>query len=501
MRRLIQIVCALGLVGLPQAAQAQYGMPAYYYPYPRPMPVYAPSYGYGWQAGPASYPRYYPQANWSVQPAQYPVANSYPAAAPMPAPPPVYYTYSSPAPPAPVSSAQPVPSHGPTGLPAVSIPPLSQPMPSDSDASAETRPESVIHHKGKNAPEVIHIQPPSSSEPVAPTLPQPCTNCKSGKVIETAPTSCAADGTCPVEARKKCRFMLFGDALYMTVRGADVPYAQSFDGVGPLAVPRGPVAVADPDYQPAFRVGGGVGVGESSWVVATFSFFESDTRDVFFPLTGPVPTATTALTVFPATVNAAFTPLSATARYDVDLITGDIDYKALLCSSECATVTYLLGGRYGQLDQAFNATYPILGTTTVDSDISFDGFGPRAGIEGEYRAKCGLFGYGKGVFNLLLGHFDATYVQRNVFTGLQAQTEVGDDRLVPVLEFEAGLGWVSRKGHLRVSGGYYVAAWFNTLTTNSLVQGIRATNFTTNGDNFRDTLTFDGLVGRIEVRY
>jgi len=84
---------------------------------------------------------------------------------------------------------------------------------------------------------------------------------------------------------------------------------------------------------------------------------------------------------------------------------------------------------------------------------------------------------------------------------LVARTEITVKRIVPIPELEVGGGWVGFNGRIRVTGGYYVGSWFNALTIPSLVRGIQANDFTTNGDNFRDTLTFDGFVGRVEVRY
>ena len=63
-----------------------------------------------------------------------------------------------------------------------------------------------------------------------------------------------------------------------------------------------------------------------------------------------------------------------------------------------------------------------------------------------------------------------------------------------------GAGWEGCKGHVRVSGGYYVGNWFNTLSTNSLVRGIQNNDFTTNGNNLRSNITFDGLTAGTSVK-
>lgn len=294
------------------------------------------------------------------------------------------------------------------------------------------------------------------------------------------------------------RFYVFADLLYWQARGADVPFAQVRDGVTALAVPRGPVAVADPEYRWGFRLGGGVALSCDTFLQGTFTWFNSSTTD---SISAPPATVVHALTTFPATFNVAADSLAADSRYDIDFIFFDLDFKHTLWSCDYAYLRYILGARYAHLDQDFVANYTILGTSSVTTNINFDGGGPRFGLEGEYQVRGGFFTYGSGVASLLAGHFNATYLQQNVFAGPQANTELGDDRIVPLLELEAGIGWRSSNDRISIRAGYYVGGWFNTMTTPSWIQGVRATNFTTNGDNFRDTLTFDGFVGRLELRY
>jgi hypothetical protein len=71
----------------------------------------------------------------------------------------------------------------------------------------------------------------------------------------------------------------------------------------------------------------------------------------------------------------------------------------------------------------------------------------------------------------------ASYTQVNQFNGVEADTSLNVDRIVPVLDLEAGLAWLGPGGHLRLSAGYLVGAWFNTLTTPDWVQAVQASNF------------------------
>jgi hypothetical protein len=161
----------------------------------------------------------------------------------------------------------------------------------------------------------------------------------------------------------------------------------------------------------------------------------------------------------------------------------------------------LIGARYAHLEQDFRGDFSILGATTVTTNIEFDGVGPRIGMEGECHAKYGFFVFGRGFANFLVGEFKANYLQTNVFAGVQANTSIEDSRIVPNFDLELGVGWQSRNGRFRIMGGYYLSCWFNTLTTPSFIQGVQNSNFTTNGDNFRDRLLFDGLMARLEVRF
>jgi hypothetical protein len=303
------------------------------------------------------------------------------------------------------------------------------------------------------------------------------------------------------------RFELFADYLYWTVHGADVPFAQAFFGTDPFtSVPRGPVAVASPGWNSGFRVGGGVAICENSGVVATYTNFRDSTGA---SITAPDPFVLHANLVFPNTVNSAGDSLKASANYTIDLQMADIDYKCAFINTNCLQLSWLAGGRWAHLNEHLLALYDITGSTTVNEHILFNGGGPRAGLEGEYRVCKGLYGYGKGVANVLFGRFKTSDTEHNIFTGLVGDTEINSSRVVPILEMELGVAWQSPRGHLRVSAGYYVGAWFNTITPATLADSIEGQgfvgsghgNFSSNMNNFRDNLTFDGFVGRIEVRY
>jgi hypothetical protein len=296
------------------------------------------------------------------------------------------------------------------------------------------------------------------------------------------------------------RLVVFADYLFWNVHGVDVPFAQAFDGVLPgLSVPRGDVAVVSPRFNSGFRVGGGMTFNDgNAGLFGTFTYFE--TRSTA-STTAPDPFVLHNFLAFPGTVNSAADSLTADASYRIRLAMVDIDYKCAIINNDHVMLNWLAGVRYAKLEQSLNSTFQITGSTTVDSNIDFDGVGPRVGLDGKYHVCGGLFGYAQGITDILFGQYKANAEQRNVFTGLIGQTGITANRVVPILELEVGAGWQSHNGAIRVSGGYYVGAWFNTVTMTSLANSISGTNFTTNSDNFRDNMTFDGFVLRFELRY
>lgn len=288
---------------------------------------------------------------------------------------------------------------------------------------------------------------------------------------------------------------IFGEFLYLHPRDADIQYAAPVDGFGTNAVPIGQVGVADPDYQPGFRVGGSWALTPRSSLHAAFSHFESQTNDERALPGGDG--FLRAETVHPNTENVASDSLSASAAYDIDFDLVDVTYKRLIWGNPCSRLDYVVGLRYGRLEQDFGARYAVNGETTVDTEIDFDGLGPRLGLEGERLLGRGFLVYGQTFANFLAGEFQADYRQENIFTGTQAVTGFEDDRIVSLLELELGVGWQSPCGRFRWTAGYYIGSWFNAMTTPGFVDAVQANDL----NDVEDTLTFDGLTTRVEYRF
>jgi hypothetical protein len=309
----------------------------------------------------------------------------------------------------------------------------------------------------------------------------------------------AADDTACCPEPPKFGIVLFGDAQYIAARGADVSYVRAMDGCTALAVPKGPVGMVQPTYAGGFRLGGEVAIDCESSVRATFGWYDSKAHD--FTTVGHTNNVLRALLTHPSTVNCTANSLDADAALDIGYMTGDIDYHRFWFHGANYYIDWLAGIRLAHQKQDFHTDYEVLGTTSVDTRIRFDGVGPRVGLEGERIGSCGFLVYGRTSASLLMSHVNASYAQDNNFIGPQASTSIEDNRIIPVLELELGVGWTSCSGRISVKAGYYVGAWFNMMLTPDFIQGVQGANFTTNGDNLRNVLTFDGLTARLEFTF
>lgn len=306
---------------------------------------------------------------------------------------------------------------------------------------------------------------------------------------------CYSRAACKPTCLYPHRTGVFAEYLFLQVSGVDVAYAQPRDGLDPnTSVPIGAVGVADLDYSSGARLGGSYALDSCTSIVGTYTWYESSTED---QISTDVPNSLHSLLIYPGTFTAASNSLLANAQYDVDFQLADLDYRSRLFSTNKTAFNYIVGARYGHLDQTFSSTQQASpGETTVQTDTTFDGYGLRLGLDGERQwCRTGIFVYGRGVASCLVGSYDSTYLQTNTFAPVQAQTSWTDDRISPILEYELGLGWKSPGGLFRLSAGYYMAAWMNAVTTPGWIDAVQADNFT----DVEDSITFDGLTARIEA--
>ncbi len=257
--------------------------------------------------------------------------------------------------------------------------------------------------------------------------------------------------------------------------------------------------MADLEYEPGFRVGGFLALSEDSIVEVTYSWFQSDTSN---SVTTNPPNVIAPLTMFPGTFNAGFTAQEAAANYSIDFQLIDADYMVMGVCCPDFWVGYILGARYAELSQTFSANYPFAppdGTTTVTSAVDFTGVGIRFGLIGERTLipNTGFRAYGSGVLSALVGEFDARYLQVNQFNGTEANTGISEDRIVPTVDLELGVAWLGPNGNLRLSAGYMVSAWFNTVTMPKWIDSVQNSSQAPGSD----VLTFDGLTARAQLAF
>lgn len=288
---------------------------------------------------------------------------------------------------------------------------------------------------------------------------------------------------------------LFGDYLFLTAGGVDVNYAAPVGFAGPALVPVGSDETIRSEYHSGFRIGGAVALDPYSALTATYWNFGG--QDDHSSARAGGGTVFRPLTADPATFDARFPALSAAADYNIRFQMVDAAYRSVLWHNPVRVFHYVIGARFAHLDQEFAAAYRPFGPSAVNSNIRFNGVGPRVGIEGERLFGLGFFYYGEGFANLLVGNFDSHFTQRNLAGAVQTASGFRDHRIVPILEGELGLGWQSPTGWFRVRGGYYISGWFNSVTTPAFLQAVQGHNF----GGVNDTITFSGLAARAEIRF
>jgi len=279
-----------------------------------------------------------------------------------------------------------------------------------------------------------------------------------------------------------------------------VPYAVGIDG--PIVPPPDnnpiqitPIAIVDLTYEPAGRVGFGRALDECSNLGATYTHYESR---VLGEISIDAPDVIRSLVSHPSSLSASTDFLYGKANYGVDFQLADMEYRRMFCCGELYAMSYIAGARYTRLTQDFEAYFASLGTETVRTGIEFHGAGVRVGLEGERHARnCGLMIYGRTTASLVAGEFQAEYLQSQSFDPLVVDTHWEAGRIITMLDLELGAGWASPCGRYRFTAGYIISGWFNTVKTDEWIAAVQSNDY----QGLGDTLTFDGLTARAEVRF
>ena len=280
---------------------------------------------------------------------------------------------------------------------------------------------------------------------------------------------------------------VFGEFLYLRTRNAEVPFGVPMNPNN--ALPVAPLGMVDQDYGPGFRVGLSYVLDGDSSVTMQFTQFETDTTN---QLTVAGPDVVRSLVSYPDGRNFQ----SAQASHDIDFQFLDVDYRRVLSCADNHNVAFLVGMRAGQFRQEFTADFFAAANESVQTEIDFYGAGLRLGLEGErYSNSRRWLIYGKTYGNFVAGDFTADYIQQSATLPVDTSWKAG--RIVPMLDLEVGAGWQSRCGTWRVTGGYMISAWYNTVKTDEWLDAVQSNNY----GGLSGSMSFDGLVMRCEGRF
>lgn len=256
--------------------------------------------------------------------------------------------------------------------------------------------------------------------------------------------------------------------------------------------------MVEPEYEPAFRAGFTHSLAACSSLGVTYTQLETSNRD---RIVAGNNTVIRSMVIHPSSANAGSNWLEAQGQCDLDLRLVDLDYRRILLCGPYHSLNYLVGIRYANLTQEFRSAFTDIGVERIGTEVNFDGGGIRLGLEGErYARRCGLLVYSRAVTSLVGGEFSASYRQSNNFDPLIVDTHWKAGRVVPTLDFEIGVGWQGCNNRLRVTAGYMVSFWFNTVTTDDYIKAVRGNTFAGIDDGLSNTITFDGFAIRAEYR-
>ncbi|TWT41622.1 Lpg1974 family pore-forming outer membrane protein [Botrimarina hoheduenensis] len=388
----------------------------------------------------------------------------------------------------------------------------------DQDFYAIEEPQSTVVFVG-DGPEA-----PAAGQPTAPAYrtvstgadlierachpsPEQCFNYEPESCDYGYQPACDACGELACECGPPCKprhhGFFFGEFLYLRPTGGDVTHAQQQDGIGGAGTaPYGRIASIQQDYEPGFRAGMGINLDDCASLTASYTFFESSAADSLIPPVIPGGGgAVRSLVHHPlSTITASVGPVDATQNIDFQLV--DVLFHDQLLGCDWCSLGYSLGAVYGNLEQDFAQTGVFSGGAagTIDTDtmIDFDGGGLKAGLDLERHVGRGIVVYGKVSAAAMSGRVNADYTMVNSTTDvLLAEARWQDNRVISQVEYEIGVRLKTTNDRMRVSAGYQFQHWGNVVTTSDWVDAVRADNYTDLGD----TMSFDGLVARVELRY
>lgn len=302
-------------------------------------------------------------------------------------------------------------------------------------------------------------------------------------------------------------WQIVGDYLYIRPSNAEVAYAQVVDGT--TGLPIGRTGVANPFYDIGFRVSGARALGDSAAIGISYTYFDntvnSNTLATDNPqLLAPPASQVRSLVFHPAAPNAGIQGDTAIAEETMRFQLGDVDYKAALVSGPRYCANVFVGARFVDLDQHFDSSITDAAgiSELMFTDVRFEGGGVRLGFDGERQSpSSGFLIYGKGAMSFVAGTVRARYSEFNVANPFVVDLQSQSNRMLTMLDFELGAGWANVDGTIRVTGGWMVSGWYNTVKPSKFIQAVQTSNPGILDSPLENVLAFDGLVFRVEWRF
>lgn len=295
------------------------------------------------------------------------------------------------------------------------------------------------------------------------------------------------------------RTSVFGEFLFLRPGSSDLIYSTEQTDPDPtIASPTGPIGVTGVDAETGFRVGFALATSKCSSIVTSFTRWDGSTISSMEATGGNVLSSNV---IHPSTLTSGAASLESMAEHEMSFQNVDVLYRHLWKHTDSMAVNWLAGVRYANMEQQLSVDQTVsvaTGLTNVATDIDFNGFGISGGLDFEtYSCTTGLSLYGKTLASLLAGEWNATYAQTNQFGGGVIANQYEDFHATPVLDAELGVRWMAKKRHFMVSSGFLMSGWYETLTTRSYIDSVRASQLTDAGE----TMTFSGLTARAEWRF
>lgn len=156
---------------------------------------------------------------------------------------------------------------------------------------------------------------------------------------------------------------------------------------------------------------------------------------------------------------------SAEARYDLDYDVFDLGLGKKFTVGDDLGLRVDAGLRYARIDQNLNIAY-LQGATifNVEDTNTFTGWGPRLGLGADWQMGHGFNLFGSAAGSLLLGDFDLALLTASGTTEYGRIKDTVDNRVVPVVEMRAGIGYAYKLAngmYVGAKAGYEWQNWFN----------------------------------------